>query len=220
MFLLVVYLSVMGLALKAQVKASSKSIDKDMAAYLEQIYLDDQHPRFDLFKCMNEERVDQDQVKVIMQRMRVQDSINLEKVTAILKNYGWLGPDQVGANGSQTLFLVIQHAPLSVQEKYLPLVRKAEKDGKVLPGNLAILEDRIALHQGRKQSYGSQVYIDPRTGDKFVQPLDDPDRVDIRRKSMGMPPMKEYLHQSFKMSWDVQAYKKSLPEIERRVFKQ
>ncbi len=36
----------------------------------------------------------------------------------------------------------LQHADLPTQEKYLPMIRQAEKDGKTLSSNLALLEDR------------------------------------------------------------------------------
>jgi hypothetical protein len=67
-----------------------------------------------------------------------------------LDKYGWLGADVVGARGSITLFLVIQHANLKTQQKYLPLVKEAEKNGKIQGTNLAFLEDRIAIGEGKK----------------------------------------------------------------------
>jgi hypothetical protein len=51
--------------------------------------------------------------------------------------------------------MVIQHADLPMQERYLPMIRKAERDGEILSSNLAIMEDRIAMRHGEKQIYGS-----------------------------------------------------------------
>ncbi|MEJ7677410.1 MAG: hypothetical protein WKG06_05965 [Segetibacter sp.] len=48
----------------------------------------------------------------IAKAMRAQDSTNLSKVQRILDKYGWLSADDVGYNGSQALFLVIQHSDL------------------------------------------------------------------------------------------------------------
>ena len=140
--------------------------------------------------------------------IKQQDAANLIKVNKILSQYGWLGPQDVGMDRSQALFLVIQHADLKTQQKYLPMIKKAEKEGKTLSSNLAILEDRIAMREGKKQIYGSQGFKDKTTGISYIYPMIHPDKLDKRRKSMGLKPMKEYDGE-----WDLNQYKKKLPEI-------
>src|SRR5690606_3340956 len=80
----------------------------------------------------------------LMEKMQETDRENLKKVNAIVRDNGWLGPQTIGIEGAQGLFLVIQHADLKTQEYYLPLIRKAEREGKILSSNLAILEDRTS----------------------------------------------------------------------------
>lgn len=176
---------------------------------LDSIYKEDQDTRMAFIKLANAKQLNTPEGKAAMAKMKVTDSLNQLFVDRILNQYGWQGPQDVGFNASQALFLVIQHANLSMQEKYLPMIRKAEKDGRILSSNLAILEDRIALRQGKKQLYGSQVKSDGKTGEKSLFPLEDPDHVDERRKAMGLPPLAEYLEKSFQMKWDVEAYKKA-----------
>ncbi len=146
--------------------------------------------------------------------IKQKDAANLIKVTKILSQYGWLGPQDVGMDRSQALFLVIQHADLKTQQKYLPMIKKAEKEGKTFSSNLAILQDRIAMREGKKQLYGSQRFQDKTTGIRYIYPMIDPDKLDQRRKLMGLQPMKEY-----ETGWDVNEYKKKLPEIEK-IFKE
>jgi hypothetical protein len=67
-----------------------------------------------------------------------------------LDKYGWLGADVVGGQGNSTLFLVIQHSDQATQEKYLPMMREAVKNGKAQGSSLALLEDRAALGQRQK----------------------------------------------------------------------
>jgi hypothetical protein len=153
------------------------------------------------------------EVKELYRQMQVKDSINQIKVGAILDKYGWLGPDVVGEEGNGTFFFVIQHAELPMQVKYLPMLRAAVKNGRAKARNLALLEDRVALHQGKKQTYGSQVGWDMRTNSYFMLPLEDPDHVDQRRAAVGLPPLGEYL-QNWQTTWDVEQYKKDLPRIE------
>jgi hypothetical protein len=89
-------------------------------------------------------------------------------------------------------FLVIQHAELPVQEHYLPMVRSAAARGYLFKGNLATLEDRVALGQGKAQLYGSQVVIEGGVV-TLALPVADPDHLDERRSLMEMNPICEYL---------------------------
>ena len=143
------------------------------------------------------------------------DSINLIKVKNILDEQGRAGPDKVGGQASQALFLVIQHSDLGTQEQYLPMMRDTVKEGKASARSLALLEDRVALGQGKRQIYGSQIGRDPETGDNYVLPLDDPDHVDERRLLVGLGPLSAYVSR-WDIVWDVEEYKKQLPAIEAK----
>ena len=72
------------------------------------------------------------------------------------------------------------------------MIRQARAEGKVTPGNLATLEDRILIRQGKKQVYGTQLKTDT-SGINTLFPIEDEANVDKRRASMGMIPLKEYL---------------------------
>lgn len=65
-------------------------------------------------------------------------------------------------------------------------------EGRARPADLALLEDRILVGEGRKQRYGSQVTAGP-DGIPRLAPIDDPENVDSRRKALGLPPLEEYL---------------------------
>ncbi|MBL7934058.1 MAG: hypothetical protein JNL60_19295 [Bacteroidia bacterium] len=135
------------------------------------------------------------------------DSTNLLAVKQILDTYGWLGPEVIGPNGGTTLFLVIQHSDQATQEKYLPIMRQAVKEGKAEITDLALLEDRVLIGQGKKQIYGSQLIYDQKTNAYALQPLDDPDHVDERRHAIGLGSLTDYLA-SFGLKWDKEKYKK------------
>ena len=147
------------------------------------------------------------QMKELWQVMRKQDSINLVKVKANVAEHGWMGPDKKGSKPYMALFLVIQHSDQQTQEEFLPMIRVAAKRGDALASDLALLEDRVALGQGRKQLYGSQIGQDEKSGKMYVLPLEDPDNVDKRRQSVGLPPMAEYVHY-FGINWNLEEYKK------------
>ncbi len=156
------------------------------------------------------------EMKAHWRRIMEKDSLNLIAVARILDERGWLGPDVVGEKGNQTIFLVVQHADIATQERYLPLMRAAVAKGNAKSASLALLEDRVLMRRGRKQLYGSQIGRDPESGAYFLSPLEDPDHVDERRAAMGLGPIADYLL-NWDMHWDVDAYKKELPLLEERL---
>lgn len=188
-------------------------LDTALMKTLAGIYREDQSPRLALIALMRlnaGKRATDSLIKVIGEK----DSINLIKVKAIISKYGWPGPQTVGINGSQALFLVVQHADLKTQEYYLPFIEDAEKSGKILSSDVAILEDRIAVRKGERQAYGSQGFTDRNTGKQYIYPIADPDNLDKRRAARGLSPMSAYL-QSMGLKWNLEEYKKLLPEIEK-----
>ena len=82
-----------------------------------------------------------------------------------------------------------------------------------------MLEDRVALRTGKRQIYGSQLWRDPETGEFHVMPLEDPDKVDERRSSVGLGKLADYIS-IWDLKWDADAYKKILPELEKKIAQQ
>lgn len=132
------------------------------------------------------------------------DSINQIAVIGILEEYGWVHQDIVGKKGSGALFLVIQHADLPIQEKYLPVLRDAVKSGAARKDDLALLEDRVLMRQGKKQVYGSQVVKGP-NGNWVVHPIEDPEHVDERRLEIGLLPIADYLSR-MGVTWNLEEH--------------
>jgi len=121
------------------------------------------------------------------------DSINLVQVEELIAKYGWLGKSKVGEHGNITLWVVIQHADLPVQEKYLPLLEQSVKEGESRPQDLALLTDRILMRQGKKQLYGSQIVFNKETGASELYPIENESEVNVRRKAVGLEPLEDYL---------------------------
>lgn len=160
---------------------------------LDTIYQTDQGYRLHAEEIAMKYGYESEEMKAYVKIMQEQDSINVIKVTNILDERGWLGADIIGTQGNETLFLVIQHSYPETQEKYLPMMRDAVKEGNAYAAHLALLEDRIALGKGEKQIYGSQIGQDQETGEYYVCPLIDPDNVDNRREELGLGPIQGYI---------------------------
>ena len=194
-------------------KAEAK-LNKPLIAELDSIYKEDQNDRMQTDDIGKKYGWTSKEIKARWKIINQKDSINLIKVKTILDTYGWLGPDVIGGQGNSTLFLVIQHSNQKAQEQYLPMMREAAKNGKAFGGDLALLEDRVALGQGKKQIYGSQIKQDS-LGNYSLFPLEDPDHVDERRASVGLQPLADYLSH-WKLKWDVEQYKKVLLTTESK----
>lgn len=182
-------------AIKKNKKNAESNLNQALIRQLDTIYNDDQKYRQIVKEKEAKYGRESKQVAELKHIISQKDSINLIKTKLILDKYGWLGADVVGARGSITLFLVIQHANLKTQQKYLPLVKEAEKNGKIQGTNLAFLEDRIAIGEGKKQIYGTQIYRNQKTGTYFIAPIEDEVNVDKRRSLIGLEPIAEYVKQ-------------------------
>jgi len=188
-----------------------KNLNQSLVEILDTVYLNDQLPRLEIQEI--EQKYGWSSAQVIIQNDVIMklDVINRDKVKAILDRYGWLGKEDVGEQGSTTLFLVIQHSDLATQLQYLPMIERATKEGKVAAADLALLQDRVALAQGKKQTYGSQIQRNQSTGKYFVRPLIDPENVNKRRKEVGLSTIEEYVKQ-WGISWSTEQYRRNLKE--------
>jgi len=191
------------------------NLNKSLVATLDSIFIEDQTYRKQIDGIEKKYGFESKEMKAHWKTINEKDSINLIKVKSILDNYGWLGADVVGGQGNSALFLVIQHSDQLTQEKYLPMMRAAVKNGKAKGSSLALLEDRVALGQGKRQIYGSQIGRDPETQIYYVSPLEDPDNVDKRRYEVGLGPLSDYVSH-WQIKWDVEQYKKDLPKLEEK----
>ena len=146
------------------------------------------------------------------------DEQNTLRATQIIDSFGrWPGRDVLGYSADLTLWLCIQHADQrpEVAVRYLPMLKAAVDERRTDPMHYAYLVDRIRMHEGREQVYGTQTYrakTDDGSTFFFVIPIEDVDHVDERRAAMGMESLAEYV-ESMNAHWDPVQYKKDLPKI-------
>ena len=199
--------------LEKKIEIIEVNYDKPLQKELLSIYEEDQGMRMKFMSVYDKPTPDRKKIDSIGKIMNSKDSLNLIKVTKILDTKGWVGKDVVGETANKTLFLVIQHGDLQTQQKYLPMMREAVNKGSANGASLALLEDRVALRQGKKQIYGSQIGRDNETKLYYVSCLEDPDNVDERRAKVGLQPLAEYVSK-WQIKWDVEQYKRDLPLLE------
>ncbi len=179
---------------KNKAKAESH-LNKPLAQELEQIFDDDQKYRLLVDSAEKILAKNSPQMDSLHNIIKTHDLKNQISVTELLNKYGWLGIDDVGRKGNQALYLVILHSDQATRKKYLPMMRDANERGKAAASELALLEDRVLLDEGKNQRYGSQLKFNPDKGTYELYPIDDPAGVNERRQEMGLAPLEDYLRQ-------------------------
>ncbi|UOG77576.1 hypothetical protein MTX78_24485 (plasmid) [Hymenobacter tibetensis] len=119
----------------------------------------------------------------IINRMQSADAANMERMHAILKQYGYPGKSLVGAPTNDAAWHVIQHNPATIST-YLPLVKVAAEKGEIPFTRYAMMLDRHLMDGGKEQLYGTQV-TSYNGKPPFVWPIQNPAQVNQRRKQAG-----------------------------------
>lgn len=124
------------------------------------------------------------------QKLRKQHATELKE---IISEIGWPTINLVGEEASQAAWLIAQHSDhdISFQEEALKLIRSLP-EGTIKRANIAYLEDRILVNNGKPQIYGTQNIRDGQ-GKIISHPIDKRSFVNKRRKMMGLEPLEEYL---------------------------
>jgi hypothetical protein len=185
-----------------------------LANKLDSIYEEDQQYRQKIRPVMEEYGRDSEELQDLFKTIVRVDSSNVDFVQKVLDTHGWLGAEAIGEKANQTLFLVIQHADPQTQLEYMPLMEEAVKKGNAMPQNFALLKDRVLLGQGKKQLYGSQVGVDQASGTYYVKPLQEPEKINKRRKQMGLGPVEDYVSR-WKIEWSVEGYHENIEKFEK-----
>jgi hypothetical protein len=105
---------------------------------------------------------------------------------------GWPGRHALGDEGAAAAFLILQHAigHPELQRRGLTLMLEAIPRGQANALDAAYLADRIAVHEGSEQTFGTQFDWDA-NGQLSPAPTRDPESLDERRASVGLPPIAE-----------------------------
>ena len=194
-------------------QAQEKKDYKELIATLDSIHYLDQTYREQSVELEKEYAWDSPEIQKLAQMELIQDSLNLIEVEKIIAEHGWLGPDLIGEKGNKTIFLVIQHADITTQEKYLPILKDAVQNGNTKGAYLALMEDRILIRHGEKQIYGSQIAMNYETNQFQLSPMIHPEDVDNRRNKIGLNPIADYL-KIWDLTWDLEVFKKRMEQYD------
>jgi hypothetical protein len=112
-----------------------------------------------------------------------------DRLRELLAQGGWPTAERVGEEAARGAWLIAQHADtqLDVQRLAVRLLQNAVDAGEASCRELAFLQDRVAVNEGRLQLYGTQIG-DVVDGQPIPWPCVDPDRLDERRAAVGIEP--------------------------------
>ena len=127
------------------------------------------------------------------------------RLDEIFKKYGYPGYDLVGKEGAKNFWLMAQHADHhpEFQKKVLEKMKIEVEKGNADPSNFGLLVDRVNLNTGKAQIYGTQVTYNTEICQAYPRKLADSANVNERRKSIGLPPIEEYLNQMTQMHFEM-----------------
>lgn len=118
--------------------------------------------------------------------MKEIDSTNLKTVESIIAKNGYPSKLIEGEKANKAVFYVLQHSQKI--DQYLPLIRKAVKNGNLTKVSLALMEDRNLMYKGIEQLYGTQIKGKANKKGEwiyFIWPIKNAEFVNIRRKKAG-----------------------------------
>lgn len=120
------------------------------------------------------------------------DTLNTARMKEIVVEIGWPTISKVGTEGASNAWLLVQHADhdIAFQEQCLNLMKEAPQ-GEVDETDIAYLEDRVRVNQGRGQLYGTQ--FTQENNQHIPRMIEDEEKVDIRRAELGMGPLSEQI---------------------------
>ena len=170
--------------------------EADMRAKIDSLLCDigrkDQEVRADWEKVATGNATQEEVIEYAL-KMEETDSTNLAAVSHILDTYGW--PSGLSDEANNAIFLVIDHSDLKTMNKYIRLFHDAVDKGYLSMNDLVTMEDRMLMNAGKPQKYGTQAYslVEDGKTEIYIWPVEDPDRLDALRKSVGLMPIDSYL---------------------------
>ncbi|MGH1364795.1 MAG: DUF6624 domain-containing protein [Calditrichia bacterium] len=128
-----------------------------------------------------------------------------KRLKQLFDRYGFVGFDLAGEDGSHNFWLMVQHSDHTpeFQKEVLKSMEDEVAKGNAKASNFAYLTDRVRKNSGQKQIYGTQVTYNMQTGQAYPRSLEDSLNVNIRRKTMGLEPIENYLNQLTEMHFEM-----------------
>lgn len=132
-----------------------------------------------------------EQAKCLVKIFEEIDRPNTKRLNEIFAKYGFPAESNVGHDGVEAFILLMQHSgDVELRKKSEAGMKKAFDAKMISPSQYSGFVDRLLVDQGKPQIYGSN--FETKEGKLVMSPVEDPKKLDERRKSLGLPPIAEY----------------------------
>ena len=172
----------------AMASAAAQNLD----SLLRNVRESDQSARLAMIELTRSDQLDIDAVLAAQTKIEEVDSTN-QVIVARLLDSGW--PQGLSEEANNAIWLVIDHAPIDYQLRYMPLIEEQVATGAISKSQYATLFDRIRMRQGKPQRYGTQT-VQRRSAEQnasiYVWPVENPRKLNRLRRAMGLTPIKRY----------------------------
>lgn len=129
---------------------------------------------------------------LFLREMMRGDSARSLRLREIVERHGWPDSARVGVVAARAAFLILQHSPLhAFQAEMLPALEERAREGEMPRDEVAMLVDRVRMHEGAPQRYGTQFQM--ADGRLVLYEVEERAALAERRRAMGLPPMGEYV---------------------------
>ena len=161
---------------------------------LDSLVKEDQKWR-ELSRKVHNGEVDTFDLKTISTNMNLTDSLDFLIVRNIFNQLGYPGHDLVGPTSSHNFWLIVQHMDNhpDFQDSVLTKMKIEVNKGNSSSLDYAYLVDRVKVNTKQPQIYGTQMLVNKDSTSYEPKLLFDPDKVNERRKSVGLQPIEEYI---------------------------
>jgi hypothetical protein len=115
------------------------------------------------------------------------DLANQSALKALLPHEGWFLKSRYGQNAVHAAFDIVYHAvnDKELQHAILAAIEPLVAKGEIRAQAYGMLYDCVATGDNRPQRYGSTFVCQDQK--RVLAPLEDPEQVDVWRKTMGFP---------------------------------
>jgi hypothetical protein len=120
---------------------------------------------------------------------------NASRLREIIQQQGWPGITLVGADGEEAAWRIAQHSigEPEFMRNALQLLKSAAEKKEAPLWQIAMMEDRIRLFEGRLQLYGTSFDWDEEGLMSPYPAIENLESVDRRREQVGLPPLKDVI---------------------------
>lgn len=125
-----------------------------------------------------------DAVRVITES---RDAANLARLKQLMPAEGWFTRSEYGDEAAQSAWLIVHHAINSETQFMKDVLARMERllsGGDINTQDYAYLYDRVAMHDGRRQRYGTQFVCRDRAWTLY--PVEEEGDIEARRREIGI----------------------------------